>query len=172
MRSTTTLVATSGLVALVLSGLAAAETVSGSIGSADRVYTFVADTSQSARATAMWSKGRSDLDLYIYWLDDEEPVLIGASFASGEKLEIAELGVLGDGVYSVVLSRFSGPSTKFNLNVSTSGSEIVSFSGSNDRDGGRLRFAGELQTLSAQDPYFAVMEQQVERWQRLKRRWR
>lgn len=153
----------------VSAGAAQAATVSGTAGSSDRVYTFIADTSQSARATLMWSKSRSDLDLYVFWLDAEEPELVAASFANGERFELTELGVLGDGLYSVVVSRFSGPSTRFTLNVTTTGSESVSFSASSDPAAGQLAPIGDLDSLASQEVHFAAMRQRLTRLRELKR---
>ncbi len=149
-----------------------AETVGGSIGGADRVYTFVADTSQSARVIAMWAKGSSDLDLFVFFLDAEEPLLVAASEATGERLELTEFGLIGNGLYSVVLARYSGGRTKFTLNVSSMGSELVSFAGEEGSNGRGLDYLGGLASLATEDPYFAAIEIAVARHKAVKRRLR
>jgi len=160
------------LAALAVPWAGRAETVAATIGRSDRVYTFVADTSQSARAVAMWQKRNTDLDLFVFFLDDEEPILLVSSFATGERLEITEYGILPGAAYSVVVSKFEGPSSKFTLNVSSAGSELVSFSGSSDPYDGQLRFTGELPSLATQDPYFAQMERLVQDARQVKARYR
>lgn len=149
---------------LLSAAVASAETERGKInGNRDLVFSWIADTDQSSRVTVMWDKSAADIDTAAFILSGGNAVTVGAGLSATDGLEVIEIGVIPGSVYVVNLSLFTGPQTKYNLNISTMDSEIVTRQAPSPAgDNGQLRYVGELQTLAQEDPAFADMLRVVE----------
>ncbi|MGH9464942.1 MAG: hypothetical protein ACRD0X_04805 [Thermoanaerobaculia bacterium] len=136
----------------------AAETVSATIGGAERVYTYVANASTPSRAVLMWAKRATDVDVSIFVdVSPDDPVPVAQGIGEEDRVEVAEHGAIRDALYYVVVSRFSGPNSKFFLNVGTAGSELLSSRGDDTVFPG-LRYLGSLRALAAADTRFAKIQ--------------
>jgi len=153
------------LLALLVAGPALAESERGRIRPGDEIaFTFIADTDQQAQITSMWDRFATDLDIYVFLLpEDDDSLLVAASTGATEVLESVEIGVIGGEQYLVLLSHFDGAGTRYQLNISTSGSELIS-------KGGGVASLGTLSALAAKGDDFAAMEQVTEQVRELKRR--
>ena len=138
-----------------------AETLRSRIRPVGAVYTFIADTSQSTRVSVMWEFPDTDIDVGVF---DEDGNTVAISVASTDGLEIVEFGVVRGVLYDVVLSKFEGRNSKYQVNVSTARSELILAPG-----GGNLTYLGDLATLAAEDERYAEMKGAVERVQARKR---
>ena len=152
MQRSQTIILFALVVFLTSASNVAAETERGRITSSDRLYSFIADSSQSTRITLMWDKASTDVDVGIF---DQLGNVIAISIGSTDGLEAIEVGVVSGVIYTVVLSKFRGPNAKFQLNVSTAGSEIVTRSP-------QLTPLGDLDSLAATDSYFAHIRESME----------
>lgn len=153
MKRSIIVVLLAALVALTLAPAAMAETERTKIGNG-KVYTFIADTSQSARITVMWDKRQTDLDIVAF---DSAGNVVGVSIGAADGLEVLEFGVVGGVIYDVALLKFAGPNTKFQANFSTAGSELVS-----RPNGGNFGYVGDLNALAAADAHFASIQEKAE----------
>jgi len=115
-------------------------------GSSPKIYVFTADDSGQVLLTLTWQK--SSADLFMLVLDtDADPLVwcIGAALQS--RTQRCDFGALGGLQYVIGVQSFNS-STKFQLNVQSSGSETV------------FRNAG-LRELSPADPEYGRLSRHL-----------
>ncbi len=152
-----------GLLLVVPAG---ADSVKGKAGS-DKLYEYTAATGAQSRATLMWAKAGSDLDMGIFRAADGLPVGIGEGV--NERLESVEIGAINNTTYLVLVTKFSGPNTNFWLNVSATGGQGLRSASSRGSRARNLRFVGDLAELALLDPFYERLERKVARLREIKR---
>ena len=162
------------LICLFLTTLVSAQTVTGKIKKGKQLlWAFQPSFANQIIATAMWEKKSTDLDMYIFVIDessslqdDEDLFLVGAGVSETKNLERVTIGVPSDALNEnayLMLDSISGPSTKFQLNLQFTSSEELSKAS--------LKFVGEF------DPYEAgtsamdnIVKKALEKIRRIKLR--
>jgi hypothetical protein len=139
---------------------ALAETVTGTATSGGKVFSYIANESRPSRGVLMWAKKPADVDIAIFADASPDPIPVALGFGTEERLEVVEHGAIGGALYFVVVSKFSGPNSKFYCNVSTEGFETLSREDDPLADG-RLHYVGNLATLAAAEPYFASIQEHL-----------
>lgn len=107
---------------------------------ATKVFTFIADDSGQVLMTLTWTKASADL--FMLAIDDgDDPLTWCIAAASQDRTQRCDFGAVGSVRYAIGVSAFRG-SSKFQLNVQSSGSELVS----------APALGGEIRELDPSDP--------------------
>lgn len=124
--------------------------------SATKVYTFVSDDDGQVLMTLTWPK--SGADLFMLVVDGSDDPFTWCIGASGQnRTQRCEFGAFGSTVYAIGVSSFRGAS-KFQLNVQSSGSELVSRGSSG---------SGQLRELEPSHPLFQRVTERMRDMERV-----
>jgi len=124
--------------------MALAETITGKLQKGKSImWSLITNDENQVVSIAMWEKKTIDMDLLIFKVAesstlqyDEEIIPLGVGIGSTENLEMVTIGLPKNEEIYVMLSSYSGPVSKYQMNVQGTSSESLSTAS--------LQFEGEI----------------------------